>query len=140
MIGAYSGFGSGRTVLVLDDDASVRKLARRILEGAGYDVHEAATGEEAVSIAEKTPALALLISDVVLPGMGAAAAWQAISLSCPEARVLFTSGYTGEQLASLALLSPRTPLLRKPFTAAIFLAAVRSAMPAELTGLQPEAS
>lgn len=138
MIDSYPTFGSRKSVLVLDDEESLRRLARRMLEGAGYDVYEAGTGGEAVDLARKTPGLGLLISDVVLPGMSAAAAWQAISLVCPEARVLFTSGYTGDQLAAQALLSPRTPLLSKPFTAAKFLAAVRTALAPELTGLQPE--
>lgn len=138
MTNSYAIPGSRGSILVLDDEDSVRKLACRILEEAGYDVRGAATGEEAVKIAENMPGLSLLVSDVVLPGMGAAAAWHAISMICHDARVLFTSGYTGEQLASQALLSTRTPLLGKPFSAATFLAAVQSAIAVESTGLRPE--
>lgn len=117
-----------KSILVLDDEDSMRRLARRLLESGGYDVLEAESGEKAVQVAERTPGLALVICDVVLPGMTAAAAWQAISLCCREARVLFTSGYTDEQLVSHALLTPRTPLLRKPYTPGTLLSAVQRAL------------
>lgn len=139
MIDSCSTTVSRKSVLVLDDEAPMRRLARRLLEDEGYDVQEAATGEEAVRIAETTPGLSLVVSDVVLPGMGAAAAWQTISIACLEARVLFTSGYDRNQLAAMALLSPRTALLRKPFTRVAFLAAVRSAMGNEQTKVPREA-
>lgn len=140
MIGDLA-FGDGMTVLVLDDEGAIRRFVRRTLEKSGYEVHEAATGEEAVRIAEGIPGLALVIADVVLPGMSAAAAWEAISLCCPEARVLFTSGYSGEELVSMALVTTRTSLLPKPYTRAALLAAVRSALaPRDQRGIRQEAS
>lgn len=120
--------GKGETVLVLDDDASLRQLARRILEQSGYSVREAATGEEAVSVARATPALALLISDVVMPGVPAAEVCYSILMLRPDAKVLFTSGYSAADLVATQLLTARTKVLQKPFTASSFLAAVRAAL------------
>lgn len=128
MVDRLSDFGVGNTVLVLDDEGPLRQIARRTLEKSGFVVHEAATGDEAIRIAESLPRLALVISDVVLPGMTAAAAWEAISLKCPEARVLFTSGHTQADLVANGLLTSRTPLLNKPYKRASLLAAVQHAL------------
>lgn len=125
MTNSFSTLASRKRILILDDEELMRRLLLRILDEAGYDVQEAPSGEEAIRIAEMTPDLALVIADVVMPGMAAAAAWQAISLSSHDARVLFASGYTDDQLVSQALLTSRTPLLRKPFTPEMLLTAVR---------------
>lgn len=137
MLASYSDFGVGNAVLILDDEDQLRQFVRRALEQSGYEVHEAATGDVAVRIAESLPGLALVISDVVLPGMSAAAAWEAISVCCPEAKVLFTSGYTQADLVAQALLTPRTSLLQKPYKRAALLSAVRHALAPRDTAVLP---
>ncbi|HLV65392.1 MAG TPA: response regulator [Polyangiaceae bacterium] len=82
-------------VLVVDDDAAVRAAIRRILSSRGYGVLEAADGSEAAQVASCHPGpIALVLSDLVMPGMGGRDAVERIRACKPEARVLFMSGYT----------------------------------------------
>lgn len=120
--------GSLETILVLDDEPALRRILKQILERNGYSVHEAATGEEALSVARATPALALVISDVVMPGVSAAEVCYSISMIRPDARVLFTSGYSAADLVATELLTARTKVLQKPFAAGALLAAVRGTL------------
>jgi PAS domain S-box-containing protein len=108
--------GSG-TILLVEDDDSVRLATRRILTVGGYSVHEAGTAEEARKLfAEHHPALDLLVTDVMMPGENGAELAGALREQKPGLRVLYISGYPGEDLARLGRLSGEVELLRKPFT------------------------
>ena len=103
-------------VLVADDEAIIRELARDALEGAGLEVIEARDGQEAVELFRQHQArVALVLLDMTMPRMGGAEAFRLIRQMAPSARVLLTSGYTQqESLDSLADLPP-DGFLQKPF-------------------------
>ena len=115
--------GSG-SVLVVEDQASVRHLVRAVLERAGYTIREAASGEEAVEICHDQR-FDVLITDVVLTGMGGEEVARAVSTVSPRTRVIFMSGYVDQaQLGSLK----HAPLLHKPFTAADLLECLKESL------------
>ncbi len=104
------------TVLVVDDEGSIRDLARHALEGAGFRVLEARDGLEAVERFEAGgERVDLVLLDMTMPRMGGAEAFRRIRGLSPDVRVLLTSGYTQkESLESLADLPP-DGFLQKPF-------------------------
>jgi PAS domain S-box-containing protein len=107
------------TVLLVEDEESLRTLTRSLLEGIGYSVLEASNGAEAVATAARhTGAIDLLLTDVVMPGMnGHAMADQLIALR-PQMAVVFMSGYTD---FGHGLVSSEVNFLQKPFSRAILL-------------------
>jgi PAS domain S-box-containing protein len=119
--------GTGRTVLLAEDEPAVRSLTKRILERSGYDVLEAANGAEALEIARETDRLIdLLVTDVVMPGLdGFALASKAKRLR-PPLRVLHISGHVDP--ARLHGERGHGRLLRKPFRVSELLAAVKEAL------------
>ena len=104
------------TILVVDDEAILRDLARGALEAAGFRVLEAPDGQEAVDlVAQGRGPVDLVFLDMTMPRMGGAEAFRRIRALVPGIRVLLTSGYTEkESLESLADLPP-DGFLQKPF-------------------------
>ncbi len=119
----------GETVLVVEDEASVRKLVRTALEANGYAVLDAASGEEALDVARahRGP-VHLLLTDVVMPGMNGRELAGRITARYPEARVLFMSGYTDDAIGRHGVLEPGTDFLEKPFAPAQVAGRVRAAL------------
>jgi CheY-like chemotaxis protein/PAS domain-containing protein len=116
-----------QTVLVVDDEAAIRVLLRKVLEREGYRVLEAASGEQALSVAEAYPlAIPLLVSDVLMPGMGGVQLAEALSQRRPDMRTLLISGQTGETALASAKLPLGFEFLQKPFTLPNLLAKVRA--------------
>ncbi len=116
-------------VLVVDDQAPVRAVVRRVLTQAGYTVTEARDGAEALALVEAAAAEPdLVLSDVVMPRMDGHALAERLATLRPEVPVLLMSGYVEHDaaLASLPNLVPR--LLAKPFTAAELVATVSAAI------------
>jgi two-component system, cell cycle sensor histidine kinase and response regulator CckA len=122
-----SGGCAGMTILVVEDEQSVRRLATRILADEGYNVLEAASPDEAVEVASDwTESLDLIVSDVRLPGRRGPELADELRTAHPEARLLFTSGYAqGERI-----LDTEQPFLAKPFTAAGLASKVREVLAA----------
>jgi PAS domain S-box-containing protein len=117
------------TVLLVEDEGSLRKLTRQLLQTSGYNVLEAESGVEAMTLSEKHPgAIHLLLTDVILPGMsGRVLADQLMDLR-PEMRVLFMSGYTGQTVGEHGVLAEGSFFLRKPFTREGLASKVREAL------------
>ncbi|NNF11672.1 MAG: response regulator [Gemmatimonadetes bacterium] len=117
--------GGGETLLLVEDDDAVRRVARRILENAGYRVVEAANGMEAMYVVRSGVAFDLLLTDVVMPGMGGVELAEEIVRDQPRLPVLFVSGYAKVALQSDALKSAHTDSLAKPFTPATLVERVQ---------------
>jgi PAS domain S-box-containing protein len=113
--------GEGELVLVVDDETSVRAITQQTLEAAGYRVLTAPNGAEAVAVyATRGEAIALVVTDVMMPVMDGAAAINALRRIDPEVRVIAVSGLT----THLRGLSAPAPFLAKPFTTEALLRAV----------------
>ncbi len=122
--------GSGTLLLVEDDDV-VRHATRRILVTGGYTVLEASNAEQARALFETHHAsIDLVVTDVMMPGESGAALAAALRLRHPGLRVLYISGYPGEDLARLGLLVGEVELLRKPFTIRELIERVREVLTA----------
>lgn len=106
------------TILVVDDEDTVRSLVRTMLWRAGFTVLEAPGAEEALLVAsEHTGSIDLLLSDILMPGTNGYALADALTAAHPESRVLLMSGYRDKVLSeSTGRGSSHAPLLRKPFT------------------------
>jgi CheY-like chemotaxis protein len=103
------------TVLVVEDEVSLRTFTCTLLQNSGYTVLEAGDGDAALALAGqyKRP-IHLLLTDMIMPGMnGPTVAEKLVSLH-PEAKVLLMSGYTG--FVSRGLVDPHAVLVSKPFT------------------------
>jgi CheY-like chemotaxis protein len=113
------------TILLAEDQDPVRALARLILEQHGYRVHVARDGADGLAVAEPLPAIDLLLTDVVMPHLTGPQLAARLAEQRPGLRVLFMSGYVGEPGGSAIAVPAGATLLRKPFTPAALLDAVR---------------
>jgi PAS domain S-box-containing protein len=117
------------TVLLVEDDAGIRRLTKRALENNGYRVLEAAGPTEALSIAELVSGeIELLLTDVVMPRMGGRELAHALGRLRPAIRVLYISGFTGEALARFGDLAWFEDFLAKPFRPEALLTKVREVL------------
>ena len=109
--------GGNETILVVEDEEMVRSLSCRGLRSLGYTVLEATNGTQALRlIAESSPPIHLVVSDVVMPEMGGRELGQRLSLLEPTLPILYMSGYTGEDVVRRGLLEAGAPFLQKPFS------------------------
>jgi CheY-like chemotaxis protein len=106
------------TILLVEDEASLRDIAKELLEASGYTVVAAASGPEALALAEHpaTGPIQLLLTDVVMPGMSGPALAQKIRARWPDVNVLYMSGYSHEAVQKHGLLEAGTRILAKPFS------------------------
>lgn len=108
--------GGTETVLVVEDDRLVRQHVIAQLKALGYRVFEAADARSALDILQQTPDIALLFTDVVMPGgMGGRELSEAALNLRPDLKVLFTSGYTENSIVHNGKLDPGVELLSKPY-------------------------
>lgn len=115
------------TVLVVEDEEGVRALVRDVLELNGYQVLEAATGEEALDRAARHGGpIHLLVADLSLPDLGGRELVQRLAGGRPELKVLFVSGHHREATAVQKELGSAGAFLSKPFTVDGLVAAVRA--------------
>jgi signal transduction histidine kinase/ActR/RegA family two-component response regulator len=120
--------GSG-TVLLVEDEALVRQLARRVLTGAGYAVVEAEDGIGAVALARRLGGIDLLLTDVVMPGMGGRELRDRLRREHPELAVLLMSGYPAAPGSGADVgWDAGEVMLAKPFTPDELLAKVRQVL------------
>jgi PAS domain S-box-containing protein len=120
------------TVLVVEDDAAVRRLVASILERLGYQVLVASGGEEALDLSEAYDgAIELILTDVVMPGQSGREVWESLSRRRPEARVLYMSGHTDDAIGHHGVLDEGTVLIQKPFTSQDLARKVRKVLDGE---------
>jgi two-component system, cell cycle sensor histidine kinase and response regulator CckA len=120
------------TILLVEDEASVRRLARIILEAKGYSVVEASGADEAHKMSEQhSGPINLMLTDVIMPGSSGRELAQGISRSRLEMKVLYMSGYTDDAIVHHGILDARTPFIQKPFTPEALLRKVRDVLDLE---------
>jgi two-component system, cell cycle sensor histidine kinase and response regulator CckA len=120
------------TVLLVEDQAGVRTLARRVLERGGLTVLEAAGPSEALrTVEEYEGQIDLLLTDVVMPGMDGPALAECIAVRRPGIRVLFMSGYPDDAVAPHGVLEPDVAYLEKPFDPETLLRSVEAVLEAD---------
>jgi two-component system cell cycle sensor histidine kinase/response regulator CckA len=106
------------TILLVEDESVVRRLVAEILETSGYTVMQASDGPSALELLRRHPGkLALLLTDVVMPGMSGPEVAQAVTSMRPGTQVLYTSGYTDSAIGHHGVLEPGIAFLQKPFSA-----------------------
>jgi len=117
------------TILLVEDDDGVRGLTRHVLTGAGYAVLEATDGEAAVGVAAgHAGPIHLLVTDVVMPGIGGREAAERLVAARPGLRVLFLSGYTEDAVVRNGVSREDVDFLQKPFAPAAFAVKVRQVL------------
>jgi DNA-binding NtrC family response regulator len=103
------------TILLVEDDALVRKMTATMLKKLGYTVIVADSPENALSICLDNTHIDLLLTDVVMPEMNGAVLQEKISALLPEIKVLFMSGYTANIIAHHGILEQGVEFISKPF-------------------------
>jgi len=125
--------GTG-TILVVEDEEGLRKVARRTLEAAGYTVLTAADGDEALlTSAQHAGDIHLLLTDVVMPRMSGRVLAERLTKTRPTLKVLYMSGYTGNAIIHHGVLDAGTHFLAKPFSADDLTRKVREALDRGIT-------
>jgi CheY-like chemotaxis protein len=119
------------TVLLVEDEASLRELLREVLEASGYSVLVARDGAEVVKIAEAhTGPIHIMVTDVVMPGMSGPKIVDLMAKTRPGMKVLFLSGYSDESVTRHGLVGPGRAFLSKPFGPEVLLRKVRESLDA----------
>lgn len=114
------------TVLLVEDDPQVRRLVARLLNDIGYSVCQAEGASDALAQLEtRMPAIHLLLTDVIMPGMNGRELYDAAHARWPQLRVLYMSGYTDDVLSKGGLLQQGTQLIYKPFSKAELMHCLR---------------
>jgi len=124
-----SAASGGETVLVVEDEAGVRRLIAQILRIRGYQVVEASNAEEALRIfAGRGTEIDLVLTDMVMPGKSGRELGDIVHELRPETPVMFMSGYTDDVLLRSGALRPGMSFLQKPLRAEVLAAKVREAL------------
>jgi CheY-like chemotaxis protein len=126
---AVSRRGGSETILLVEDQPDVRKLAATVLRAYKYTVLEAANAEEALLVAGQTrEPIHLVLTDVVMPGLSGPELAERLKPGHPEITVLFMSGYTEHASLHQGVLPADAAYIAKPFTAEVLVAKVREAL------------
>ncbi|PKL77013.1 MAG: hybrid sensor histidine kinase/response regulator [Candidatus Melainabacteria bacterium HGW-Melainabacteria-1] len=129
------GTRGNETIMLVEDDASVRALIKLILQEQGYHVLDARRGEEALRLAASYPeSIDLLLTDVVMPGIGGRVLADRLKAERPEIRVLFMSGYTDDAVVRHGILHKHVNFLLKPFMPTALAHKVREVLAAPHSG------
>jgi CheY-like chemotaxis protein/two-component sensor histidine kinase len=114
------------TILLVEDDEAVRRVAVRILRDVGYTVFEAKSASEARRICqERGSSIDLLLTDVVMPDVRGPELARELSLAHPQLRVAYMSGYSGEAVANESAVDAGLPCIEKPFSPASLAERIR---------------
>jgi PAS domain S-box-containing protein len=119
------------TILLVEDDDTVRALAQRVLAEQGYRVLPARDGQEALVVSQThTGPLHLMVTDVVMPRMSGPELAQVLTADRPDLLVLYVSGYMDDAIVRHGLIEASAPFLPKPYTPSMLLARVRQVLSA----------
>ena len=121
--------GGSEALLIVEDEELVRTLAVRVLQGFGYTCHEARDADQALRLLDNQGTrLDLVITDVVMPGMSGRELGERLARLRPLVPVLYSSGFTDEDMIRRGMLEEGRPFLQKPFTPHDLARAVREAL------------
>jgi PAS domain S-box-containing protein len=134
-VAAVSESRSGNeTILLVEDQDSVRGIARAALARHGYTVIEASNGKEALALVEQRHgSIQLVLTDIVMPGMDGRELAKQIALKHPKIRILYMSGFADTLLGSDGILELGLPFIQKPFTPKVLLQKVREVLDATIS-------
>ena len=120
------------TLLIVEDEPSVRHLACGVLQSQGYEVLAASNGQEALRVARehKGQPIGLVVTDVIMPRMGGKVMAEWLKTTNPDMKILFTSGYTDDAIAHHGVLDPGVAFLPKPYTSSNLARKVREMLDA----------
>jgi CheY-like chemotaxis protein len=105
------------TLLVVDDEEMVRRLAARMLATLGYRVLQAGSGQEAVRLLRRgAHRISGVLTDVAMPGIGGRELGETIARCWPQIQVLYMTGFAATRLVNAGALEPDVPFIQKPFT------------------------
>ena len=117
------------TILVADDEPSIRRAAKRILEDEGYSVLVAADGEEALDVYERFDSkIDLVLADVIMPTLSGPELFENLRAQGEDVRFLLTSGYSAMEFQQSAAVPATVPFLQKPWSTAVLLRRVREVL------------
>jgi two-component system, cell cycle sensor histidine kinase and response regulator CckA len=127
--GTATSFTGSETILLAEDETSLRTLTRNTLEMCGYKVLEAKDGVDALQVSDGYEGpIDLLLTDMVMPVMGGRALAQELTRRRPEIRLAYMSGYTGQAVGSQGPVDPGSVFLLKPFTRELLTRKIREAL------------
>jgi signal transduction histidine kinase len=127
--GAGAERGGGETIFVVEDEDSVRSLARGILQANGYTVFDFSSGEAALSQLTANPEpVHLLLTDVVMPRLDGPQLAARVTALRPDIRVVYMSGYTDSSFGGRGLGKLDAPLIQKPFTPEMLAKRIRETL------------
>ena len=129
--------GRGETILVVEDDLTILKLAQKILEGLNYTVFIADTPKGAISIAkEHTGKIHLLITDVIMPEMNGLELSEQLQSLFPDLKCIFMSGYTANAIAHHGVLDEGVHFVQKPFSKRDLAKIIREVLDKKTTAIK----
>lgn len=129
-----AAIGGNETILLVEDEEAMRRMARSFLQTMGYTVLEAADARAALELLETHgEAVHLLITDVVLPGLSGPKLAHQVAARHPHIKVLFVSGYTADAIMHHGVLESGVEFLSKPFTPSVLATKVRATLDREET-------
>jgi CheY-like chemotaxis protein len=135
---APSDHGGSETILLVEDEPSVRELARRILHSRGYNVLVAMDGPSAIEMVEHGQQhVDLLLTDVIMPGLNGQDVAERVRALRPDIRVLFMSGYNEEAVLRDGVLAAGAAFLEKPFSPSELLNRVRRILQTKSSDAEP---
>jgi CheY-like chemotaxis protein len=135
---ATDSFRGSETVLVVEDADALRKLSVTLLEEHGYQVLSAANGAAALELAQQdNRSIDLLLTDVIMPGLGGHALAGRMEALRPGLKVLYMSGYTDSSIAQHGVLEAGISLLHKPFTEEELVRKIREVLDASKRSVSP---
>jgi CheY-like chemotaxis protein len=121
--------GGTETVLVVDDEPSIRKLFTQTMQPLGYMILDAPSGEDALKISNAHPgSIDLLVTDVVMSGMNGMQLAEALQERRPNLKVIFMSGYTDNAIVRQDVGARKLTLMQKPITPAMLATKVRAVL------------